>query len=192
VTAGPDRIVLLNIRTKRRRTITAGNRGAAGPLFSPNGKWILFTEGTGNFVALDIAAARGGPASQIASNLSLVSPAWSPNGRYIAFTGYTKGDGQPYLFVLNVRTRHLRRLAGSMQLLTPAWSPDSKEIAFATWPTALVAMPSQGYGAVEVIAPNGTGARVLVRVPNSQTSDLAWSANDSQIAFTLQSAPKGD
>ena len=191
-TAGPDRIVLLNIRTKLRRTITAGNRGTAGPLFSPNGKWILYAEGSGNYVALDVAPARGGPARQIASNLSFVSPAWSPDGWNIAFTGYTKGNGQPYLFVLNVRTRHLRRLAGSMQLLTPAWSPDSKEIAFATWPTALVAMPAQGYGAVEVVAPNGTGARVLARVPNSQTSDLAWCTNGSQIAFTLQPAPKGD
>jgi Tol biopolymer transport system component len=191
VTAGSDRIVLLNIRTRTRRIITAGNRGAAAPLFSPNGKWILYTEGSGNYVALDVAPARGGRSRQIASNLSLVSPAWSPDGRNIAFTGYTKGNGQPYLFVLNVRTKRLRRLAGSMQLLTPAWSPDSKEIAFATWPTALVPAPPQGYGAVEIITPQGTGARVLASVPKSLTVDLAWSPNGSQIAFTLQAAPKG-
>jgi hypothetical protein len=192
VTAGPDRIVLLNIRTRKRRIITAGHRGAAGPLFSPNGKWILYTEGSGNYVALDVAPARGGPARQIASNLSLVSPAWSPDGRDIAFTGYNGANPQPYLFVLNVRTRRLRRLAGSMQLLTPAWSPDSKNIAFATWPTALVAAPPQGYGAVEIITPKGTGARVLASVPNSLTVDLAWSPNGSHIAFTLQAAPEGD
>jgi Tol biopolymer transport system component len=192
VTAGPDRIVLVNISTGKRRIITAGNRGAGDPLFSPNGKSILYTEGSGNYVALDVTPARGGPARQIASNLSLVSPAWSPDGRNIAFTGYIKGDGQPYLFVLNVQTGRLRRLAGSMQLITPAWSPDSKEIAFATWSTALVPTPPQGYGAVEVIAPNGTGARVLTRSPNSQTSDLTWSPDGSQIAFTLEPAPKGD
>jgi Tol biopolymer transport system component len=87
----------------------------------------LYTEGSGNYVALNIAPVRGGPARQIASNLSIVCPAWSPDGRNIEFTGYTKGEGQPYLFVLNVRTRRLRRLAGSMQLLTPAWSLDSKK-----------------------------------------------------------------
>jgi dipeptidyl aminopeptidase/acylaminoacyl peptidase len=43
VTAGPDRIVMLSIRTGKRRIITAGNRGAAGPLFSPTAKWILST-----------------------------------------------------------------------------------------------------------------------------------------------------
>jgi Tol biopolymer transport system component len=192
VTAGPDRIVLLNIGTRKRRIITAGNHGASAPLFSPNGKWILYTEDSGNYGQLDIAPVHGGPARQIASNLQLVSPAWSPDGRNIAFTGYTKGSGQPYLFVLNVRTRRLRRLAGSMQLLTPAWSPDSKEIAFATWFTAFAPTPTQGYGAVEIISTEGTGARVLARVPNSLTVDLAWSPNGSQIAFTLQSAPKGD
>lgn len=192
VTAGPDRIVMLNIRTWKRRIITAGNHGASAPLFSPDGKWILYTEGSGNYGRLDIAPVHGGPARQIASKLQLVSPAWSPDGRNIAFTGYTKSNGQPYLFVLNLKTRRLRRLAGSMQLLTPAWSPDSKEIAFATWFTAFAPTPSQGYGAVEIITPQGTGARVLARVPNSLTVDLSWSPNGSQIAFTLQSAPKGD
>jgi Tol biopolymer transport system component len=155
----------------------------------------LYTEGSGNYVALNIAPVRGGPARQIASNLSIVCPAWSPDGRNIAFTGYTKGEGQPYLFVLNVRTRRLRRLAGSMQLLTPAWSLDSKKISFATWPTALVPAPPQGCGAVEIITRitlKGTGARVLACVPNSLTLDLAWSPNGSQIAFTLQAAPKDD
>jgi hypothetical protein len=192
VTAGPDRIVLLNVRTGKRRVITAGNQGAGGPLFSPDGKSILYAKGSGNYGMLDIAPARGGPGRQVASNLGSVSPAWSPDGRNIAFTGYTKGNSQPYLFVLNVKTRVLRKLAGSVQLLTPAWSPNSKTIAVATWFTALVSAPSQGYGAVEVIAPDGTGARVLARVPNSQTDDLAWSPNGSQIAFTLQPAPKGD
>jgi Tol biopolymer transport system component len=193
LTAGPDRIVLLNFRTRKRGIITARNRGAGGPLFSPSGKRILYTEGSGNYVALDIAPVRGGPAREITSNLDpLVYPAWSPDGRNIAFTGYTRGNPNPYLFVVNVRTRYLRRLAGSMQLVTPAWSPDSKEIAFATWPTALAPAPPEGYGAVEVIAPDGTGARVLAPVPNSQTGDLAWSPNGSQIAFTLGPAPTGD
>lgn len=192
VSAGPNRIVLLNLRTRKRRTITAGNRGAAGPLFSPNGKWILYAEGSGNYDALDIVPAHGGPARQLASNLSMVNPAWSPNGRNIAFTGYTKGNPQPYLFVLNVRARRLRKLAGSTQNLTPAWSPNSKEIAFATWFTALAPVPPQGYGAVEVISPDGTAAHVLARVSNSRTDDLAWSPNGSQIAFTLEPAPTGD
>ena len=42
LSAGPDRIVLVNLRTRERRIITAGGRGAAEPVFSPNGKWIVY------------------------------------------------------------------------------------------------------------------------------------------------------
>jgi Tol biopolymer transport system component len=192
LSAGPDRIVLVNLRTRERRIITAGGRGAAGPVFSPNGKWIVYTEGSEPYSPLEIALAQGGPARQITSNVGSGTPTWSPDGRSIAFTGYAKGNSAPYLFVVNVKTRRLRRLAGSVQDLTPAWSPDSRYIAFATWFTALVPAPAQGYGAVEVIAPDGTGARVLAPIPNSQTGDLAWSPNGSQIAFTLGPAPTGD
>ncbi len=192
VTAGPDQIALFDLHTRTRRILSAGTRDASAPLFSPDGKWILFTQGSGNYGALEIAPVAGGRARQIASRVELVSPAWSPDGQNVSFTGYTKGDGQPYLFVLNVRTKRLRKLAGSMQLLTPAWSPNGKEIAFATWPTGLTPTPPQGYGAVEIIRPNGTNARVLVRVPGSQTDDLAWAPDGSTIAFTLQPEPTGD
>jgi Tol biopolymer transport system component len=191
-TDGPDRIVLVNLRTRERRTIAAGGRGAAGPVFSPNGKWIVYTEGSKAYSPLEIALAQGGPARQITSNVGSGTPAWSPDGRSVAFTGYAKGNSAPYLFVVNVKTGRLRRLAGSVQDLTPAWSPDSRYIAFATWFTALVPTPAQGYGAVEIITPNGTGERVIAGIPNSQTDDLAWSPNGSQIAFTLGPAPTGD
>jgi hypothetical protein len=55
-----------------------------------------------------------------------------------------------------------------------------------------VPAPAQGYGAAEIITPNGTGERVIARIPNSQTDDLAWSPSGSQIAFSLQAAPQGD
>jgi WD40-like Beta Propeller Repeat len=131
LSAGPDRIVLVNLRTHERRVIKAGNRGAAGPVFSPNGRWIVYTEGSKAYSPLEIALAQGGPARQITSNVGSGTPAWSPDGRSIAFTGYAKGNSAPYLFVVNVKTGRLRRLAGSVQQLTPAWSPDSRYIAFA-------------------------------------------------------------
>jgi Tol biopolymer transport system component len=192
VTAGPDQIALFNVQTHTRRILPAGSRGASEPLFSPDGKRILFTEATGNYFALEIAPVAGGPARRLASNIGTDNLAWSPDGRNIAFTGYTKGDPQPYLFVLNVRTKRLRKLAGSVQLITPAWSPNGHEIAFATWFTALAPTPPQGYGAVELISANGTHTTVLAQAPGSQTDDLTWDPNGSTIAFTLEPAPKGD
>lgn len=188
VTAAPDQIAVFDRRTRARRIVANGST----PAFSPDGRSIAYVRGSSQYDELRIVSRHGGRSREIAPRVDTQAMAWSPNGREIAFTGYVNGDPQPYLFVIDTRTRRLRRLAGSVQLTTPAWSPDGTRLAFATERTVRAPTPSQGYGAVETIAPTGRRARVLVTAPGSDTVDMAWSPDSSKIAFTLQSAPTGD
>jgi Tol biopolymer transport system component len=192
VSTGPVHIRIVAPDGHRRRALTHGTASDGPPLFSPDGRSILFYASTGHQGAFYTTPARGGPVHKVARVPFSSTVAWSPNGREIAYTGYRNHGQFPYLFVMNLHTGHVRKLANSVQLLTPAWSPDGKEIAFATWPTPPVPEPKKGYAAVETIHPDGTQPRVLVSAPNSETLDLAWSHDGKQIAFTLGPAPRGD
>jgi Tol biopolymer transport system component len=190
--AGPQHIVVMSSDGRNRRVLTHGSGSDSPPVFSPDGRSLLFYRAYGSRSGLYIVPTRGGKARRIADGDALDQLAWSPNGLRIAYTGWRNGRGAPYLFLVDVRTGHVKRLAGSVQLVTPAWSPDSSKIAFATWRTVGVPTPNDGYAAVETIDADGRGRHAIVRVPGSDTLDLAWSPTGKQIAFTIAPQPPGD
>jgi Tol biopolymer transport system component len=193
ISTGPAHIATVPARGHRHRFLTHGRGNDGPPVFSSDGRSILFYASIGKRRGFYTVPTRGGPVHRVARGSSVTETvAWSPDGREVALTGYRNRDPRPHLFVVNLRTGRVRTLANSVQLATPAWSPDGKEIAFATWPTVSVSPPKRGYAAVETIHPDGSGARVLVSEGNSETQDLAWSPNGKRIAFTLGPAPKGD
>jgi dipeptidyl aminopeptidase/acylaminoacyl peptidase len=192
MTAGPQHIVVMASDGRGRRVLTHGSGNDFPPLFSRDGRSLLFYRSDGSRSGLYIVGTRGGPARRISPGDGLDRLAWSPNGRQIAFTGWWNGIGDPYLFLVDIRTGHVKRLAGSVQLLTPAWSRDSTKIAFATERTVGAPTPPDRYAAVETINADGTGRRALARIPGSITLDLAWSRDGTRIAFTIAPQPTGD
>lgn len=192
MTAGPQHIVVMASDGGRRLVLTHGSGNDSPPLFSPDGRSLLFYRTDGRRSGLYVIASRGGRARRISPGNALDQIAWSPDGRKIAFTGWWNGTGDPHLFTVDVRTGHVHRLAGSVQLLTPAWSPNGKSIGFATERTVGTPAPTDGYAAVETINVDGTGRRAVARIPGSSTIDLAWSPDGTRIAFTIVQQPTGD
>jgi hypothetical protein len=171
---------------KGRRILTAGLASdKVPPAFSPDGRSIVFCA-SGSQPGLYTVSTTGGPVHQITQGRCDQDVlGWSPTGREIAFTGYQRllrGQSNPYLYVIDVRTGRVRRLAGPVQhagaSTSPlAWSPDGHKVAFV------------GSSAVETVDSNGTGRRDLVHVRDLQILDLGWSPGSNEIAFTLGPPP---
>jgi WD40-like Beta Propeller Repeat len=184
----PDHIYVVRPNGRDRRAVTTGPASDDVPLFSPDGRSILFLRTDGNVAAsLCTVATRGGTVRRISPALlpGVIEAAWSPTGDQVAFVGIAlRGDRRYYLYVLDVRTRKMTKLAGPVQLAAPTWSPNGREIAFAPY--------GSGQVAVAVVGAQGSDARDIATIPSSQTEDLAWSPDGAMIAFSASKAPSGD
>jgi Tol biopolymer transport system component len=147
------------------------------PRWSPDGRWILLVRdvGRGRY-ALARVSATGHRLRRVMSGL--IGPnaaAWSPDGRSIALAGTTAvGDRHPHLYVVDARGGAVRQIAqaGEVALARPSWSPDGKLMAFADFD-----------GRIRAVAPDGSGERVLVSLPNADFFELAWSPDGRRLAF---------
>jgi TolB protein len=83
-----------------------------------------------------------------------LSPSWSPDGRYVTYTSYE--DGNPDLFMIDMRTGAKRKLSGDKGLNSGAnWAYNGKVIAFTG--------SNSGDTDIFVISPEGRGRKVLIR-----------------------------
>ncbi len=109
-----------------RELTTAGpDEQDVDPVFSPDGKSILFSSTRGGAVALWKQSLDGGPAERICDG---DQGEWSPDGQRIAFRR------QEQILVRDLATGQERRVSPSdwPHCSGPAWSPDGTRIAIAS------------------------------------------------------------
>lgn len=81
----------MDIDGNNPRQLTMGDNNESSPLFSPDGKQILFIsskDGSANFFLMPFNVAKGRAAWRKLTNLStgVSDPLWSPDGKWIAFS----------------------------------------------------------------------------------------------------------
>jgi Tol biopolymer transport system component len=137
-----------------RRVLGPSVEGDA-PAWSPRGDRIAFVRGSQIYLVSPTGHKLRALTSGRAGDFG---PAWSPDGKRIAFvrTGASSTSGA--LWVIDVASRHVRRVGMSpgltiAPLSRPAWSPDGGSIA--------IAGSTGGRPGVYVV-PNGGGAPKLV------------------------------
>jgi Tol biopolymer transport system component len=112
---------------------------------------------------------------QLPPGYGVESFSWSLDGRRLVFPAIPPEDYRPFLYVVNADGSGLRKL---MRLRdhssSPVWSPRGDKIAFD--------MHDDGYHAVWVINPDGSGARRLT--PGIHFSNPAWSPDGTKIAYS--------
>jgi TolB protein len=101
-----------------QRVSTPGILNPTSPSFSPDGKWLAFTEQTREFTICVMPAGGG----QVAELVSGEDPSWSPNSRTLVYTRREGGGGR-VLSLLDVPTKQYKdvsRLTGINS--QPSWA----------------------------------------------------------------------
>jgi len=104
----------------------------SNPIFSPDGRWILFeSDAAGNMDIWMIPAAGGDPV-QITTDPAFDStPFWSPDGRRFTFESERSGFKHIYVFDLDAPDDDPVPLtSGSWNNGSPCWSSDGSWIAY--------------------------------------------------------------
>jgi Tol biopolymer transport system component len=114
-----------------KRQLTADDEDAGWPVWSPNGKKILYwacREGNHDVWVMD---ADGSNRKRLTDHPALDGEGeWSPDGKQIVFVSERTGNGDLYL--MDADGSHQKQLTFNEKALdwTPHWSPDGKKIAY--------------------------------------------------------------
>jgi len=123
------------------------------PVYSPDGRFIVFSSGPWMQHQLYVMHADGTGARRLTAGEQNRWPSWSPDGKLIVFM--SDRDGQGELYVMNADGSSQRRLTNTpAHEFAPAWSPRGDLIVY------LVEMPGQKQQ-IFSIRPDGSGTRRL-------------------------------
>jgi len=152
------------------------------PVWSPDGKKILFVSDRAGFLNQDIYVMDDDGSNQIrltSDEAKDYDPVWSPDGKKIAFVSERSGKAQ--IYIMNSDGTGLRCISdGTASDRSPAWSPDGKKIAFVS---DRYSTERQGNDDIFVMNCDGTG---IVRLTEHSGYDLnpQWSPDGKYILFT--------
>ncbi len=191
-----DGLFVMNMDGSGTARLTNGASGAdLGPTWSPDGRRIAFarfttdgpSSGTYDIYTMN---ADGSGVTRLTDVLPVSSSGspyqgddfgaqWSPDGTKIAFWGGSIDAGSGDLFVANADGTGVTRIVevDYFGVTVPqsdrvAWSPDGARIAF-----------PNGFGAIDVVNADGSGAAHLTSGYDGYDSSPAWSPDGTKIAF---------
>ena len=160
-------------------TATAGGLNTT-PVFSPDGKWLVYAHGAENGTDLyAVQAFTGGAARRITLGRGTdnVSPTFSPDGRRVAFTSGRSGHPEVYTADFD---------GSNMELLTPfnfgdqnyrsnpEWSPDGRSIVF----------QSQLDGLFQIMTINLRDRSIKQLTSEGTNEDPSWAPDGRHVVFT--------
>jgi Tol biopolymer transport system component len=134
-TAPNDDIAVMDRDGKNRRLLTKDEHKDRAPVFSPDGKRIVFYSNRGGSYDLWLINVDGTGLRRLTeTETTAANPVWSPDGRQIAFIGIDIDEGT---YVINMPgkkpVKALEKLPGSdtpSGLISPtSWSPDGLWLA---------------------------------------------------------------
>ena len=172
-----------------RQALTSDG-GNSDPAWSPDGRMLAFTRGSG-FRPTDIWAmdADGGSVRRLTRDRrDELQPAWSPEGGRIAFVRVRRSESRPRsaIWLMNADGSGQRLITATRRLATkPVWSPDGARIAFTT-----IRLASDERLATDLWVVNADGTGLAMLAPNAAAG--GWSPDGRRIAFERELPPPGE
>ncbi len=131
----PDRILWRSrIDGTERLQLTAPPVQATMPRWSPDARRIAYFDAApGNPWRIYLISADGGrPEPLLTEPRNQMDPNWSPDGNSVIFSYFPIFDRVPPeklgIYMVDLKTRNVRKLPGSDGLWVPRWSPDGSHI----------------------------------------------------------------
>ena len=183
-------IYTMNADGSNQTQITFSDHRAAYPIWSPNGRQIVFTR----FIAADhneevfVMDADGTNQRNLSNHPGYDSfPEWSPDGSLIVFTSDRHGgkNADTNLFVMSPDGEDIKQITKLKWAMAPRWSPDGKQILYSE------AIESRSDKSKPVIATLDFARREVIKwqrlpVPKGTFSTSDFSADGKSILFSSQ------
>ncbi len=121
---------------REKTQLTFSPMGVLAPRWSPDGKFIAFSEWfAGEHHAIYVVPAEGGqPRLLLSGPFEPADPTWSPDSRYIAYGGACCDSKLTHVEVLDLETMQSTKVSGSDGMYSPRWSPDGRHLVAVTLP----------------------------------------------------------
>lgn len=141
------------------------------PMFSPDGRKVLFTSTRGGTSALWIANIDGSDSKKVCDGRE---GEWSPDGQSVAFV---KDNA---VFVRNLASGEERQIVpkGYEICAGPAWSPDGKTIGFAS--------RKNGPNGMYLVPASGGEPTVLLEKKGKSVCQPHWSPDGKKIVYETE------
>src|SRR5256714_2256415 len=190
-------------------------KSIAGTQISPDGKWVAYTVGYGDFkqdafiTQIWLANSENGKSFQLTrGDKSSTSPRWSPDGQWLAFLS-NRVEDKNQIFLINPTGGEAQQLSKSETAISNfAWSEDGRVIAYtATEPTAQPLKDRKDYyGDYDVVREGYSYVHLwtldmaeAIKSPlvgkqrtkktNFSVDSFSWSPDGSMIAFSATLNP---
>jgi Tol biopolymer transport system component len=185
---GRSKIFVATARGKIRWRLGVGLYDG-GPLWSPDGRHILYYDGWAHVYGYDVARMDGTHDVGIASSPGFPTygpndPTWIPGGQRVAFDDGNFVDTTQGIFTVALNGSDRRLLVGDA--LSPAFSPDGEKLAYVAFHRTQPYVNEQG--GLYIADADGTNPRLLVAQTGNRPNDLswstpAWSPDGTRLAF---------
>ena len=172
------------------RRLTRSSTDDIDPVWSPDGKWIVFRSFQGDLPQLEAIRPDGSARRIVTDHRDIGWPRISPDGQRIAFKS-TDQRGANIIAIVNINSSDFRSVpTGLDRPWDPIWSPDGKQLVFAQQP------PDSGDAvaqreSVYISDISGNNRRLLATFAGF-IQLLAWSFDGSTIAYQTYTGKRGD
>ena len=154
-------------------SVSDGTGNDTSPVWSPDGRQLLFVSQRDGNRELYISDIDGGNPRNLTNNpADDWTPAWSPDGQHIAFSSNRTGGWE--IFTAAADGSDIRQITDGGSNISPAWSPDGTQIVFSS--------KRDGNWEIYAMAADGTNLR---RLTVNDVNDLApvWSPDGKMLAY---------
>ena len=149
------------------------------PRWSPDGRWIAFSEGTrdnGGLQSVFMMRPDGSDVRQLThhNDVDATPPSWSPDSKRLTYSLWLWNEKRYQLCVVEVATKKWTHLLYTEDSVYPTWSP-SDRIMFST-------RPGEGELRLFEVDANGAQFRQAARFEPGD-SEPVWTPDGSRVVF---------